>query len=288
MGCPGWAVTASSSFEYIFLYDFILIYLNSRVIHAYQCTNPVDLPWRTGDGPASVRCYKHRADSGPVVVCWDTRPLGYRSKRCNIVNCTGYMVFLASLHAGGGVCASGKLALADISTRSTSGPSSAGRAVVPSLGFCGVPGLRNSGFRFFPIALRLDRHHGSNSAELHVRFWGDTFNIHAWSRGSGDPRDLVVGFLAAQLTGVLNNLLDYIAYIHIHCIYIYINIYISVCMYVYIYIYMYIYIHIISMTLDIILHGRVWSYYQCFPCTFAEYTISDSDSDYTLYRHIIT
>ena len=35
------------------------IYWNSRVIHAYQCTNPVDLPWRTGAGPASVRCYKH-------------------------------------------------------------------------------------------------------------------------------------------------------------------------------------------------------------------------------------
>ena len=214
------------------------------MIHAYQCTNPVDLPWRTGDGPASVRCYKHRADSGPVVVCWDTRPLGYRSKRWNIVNCTGYMVFLASLHVGGGVCASGKLALADISTRSTSGPSSAGQVVVPSLGFCGVPGLRNSGFRFFPIALRLDRHHGSSSVELHVRCWGDTFNIHAWSRGSGDPRDLVVGFLAAQLTGVLNSLLDYIAYIHIHCIYIYINIYIyiyiSVCMYVYVCMYIYI------------------------------------------------
>ena len=69
--CARWAVTASSSFEY-FLYDFILIYLNSLVIHVYQCTNPVDLPWQTGAGPASVRCYKHRADSGPVVVCCDT------------------------------------------------------------------------------------------------------------------------------------------------------------------------------------------------------------------------
>ena len=128
-GCRArWAVPASSSFENIFLYDFILIYLNSREIHAYQCTNPVDLPWRTGDGPASVRCYKHRSDSGPVVVCWDTYI--YRSKWWNIVNCTGYMVFLASLHVVGGVCASGKLALADISTRST-GPSSAGWAVSP-------------------------------------------------------------------------------------------------------------------------------------------------------------
>ena len=47
-GCRArWAVTASSSF----VYDFILIYLKSRVIHAYRCTNPVDLPWRTGVGP---------------------------------------------------------------------------------------------------------------------------------------------------------------------------------------------------------------------------------------------
>ena len=44
-------------FIWIFFNDFILIYLNSRVIHAYQCTNPVDLPWRTGAGPASVRCW---------------------------------------------------------------------------------------------------------------------------------------------------------------------------------------------------------------------------------------
>ena len=49
-----------------------ILYLNSRVIHAYKCTNSVDLPCLTGAGPASVRCYKHRADSGPVVVCCDT------------------------------------------------------------------------------------------------------------------------------------------------------------------------------------------------------------------------
>ena len=89
------------------------------------------------------------------------------------------MVFLASLHAGGGVCASGKLALADIATRSSSGPFSAVRAVVPPAGFSWVPGLRDSSFRSFPIALRLDGHHGSSSAELPVRFRGDTINIHA-------------------------------------------------------------------------------------------------------------
>ena len=55
----------------IFLYDFIL-YLNSSVIHAYQCTNPVDLPWWTGAGLASVWCYLHRANSGPVVMWCDT------------------------------------------------------------------------------------------------------------------------------------------------------------------------------------------------------------------------
>ena len=152
------------------------------------------------------------------------------------------MVFLASLHVGGGVCASGKLALADISTRSTSWPSSAGRAVVHPWDFVGSRGCEIRVLDFFPIALRLDRHHDSSSGELHVWFWGDTINIHAWSRGSRDPRDLAVGFLVAQLTGAQNNLLDYIA-----CnIYIY-NIY----MYMYVYIYMY--IHIISMTLVIIL-----------------------------------
>ena len=50
------------------------------------------------------------------------------------------MVFLASLHVGGGVCASGKLALADISTRSTSGPFSAVRAVVTPRDFVGSRG----------------------------------------------------------------------------------------------------------------------------------------------------
>ena len=50
------------------------------------------------------------------------------------------LVFLASLHVGGGVCASGKLALADISPRSTSGPFSAVRAVVPPRDFVGSRG----------------------------------------------------------------------------------------------------------------------------------------------------
>ena len=82
-GCrTRWAVSAL-----IFFNSYsILIYLNSRVIHAYQCTNPVDLPWRTGAGPTSVWCYKHRADSDPVVVCCDT-PTGIWKqlmKYCNL------------------------------------------------------------------------------------------------------------------------------------------------------------------------------------------------------------
>ena len=101
------------------------------------------------------------------------------------------------------------------------------------MGFCGVPGLRNSSFRSFPIALRLDGHHGSSSAELPVRFRGDTINIHAWSRGSRDPRDLAVEFLAAPLTGAQNYLLEYIA-----CnIYIYMYIYVCICEYMYMCIY---------------------------------------------------
>ena len=89
------------------------------------------------------------------------------------------MVFLASLHVGGGVCASGKLALADISTRSTFGPFSAVRAVVPPRDFVGSRGCEIRALDFFPIALRLDGHYGSSSAELPVRFRGDTINIHA-------------------------------------------------------------------------------------------------------------
>ena len=112
---------------------------------------------------------------------------------------------------------------------------SAGRTGCPTAGFCGVPGLRDSSFRFFPIALRLDGHHDSSSAELPVRFRGDTINIHVWSRGSRDPRDLAVGFLAAQLTGAQNNLLEYIA-----CnIYVYVYIYLYVCVCIYICEYMY-------------------------------------------------
>ena len=103
------------------------------------------------------------------------------------------------------------------------------RLFSPPAGFCGVPGLRDSGFRFFPISLRLDGHHASSSAELPVIFRGDTINIHAWSRGSRDPRDLAVGFLATQLTGAQNNLFEYVA-----CnIYIYICMYMCVCICIY-------------------------------------------------------
>ena len=88
----------------------------------------------------------------------------------------------------------------------------------PPVGFCGVPGLQNSSFSFFSIALRLDKHHGSSFAELPVRF-----------RCSRDPRDLAVVFLATQLPGVQNNLLEYIA-----CnIYVYIYKYVYICVYMY-------------------------------------------------------
>ena len=82
----------------------------------------------------------------------------------------------------------------------------------PPRDFVGSWGCEIRALDFFPIALRLDRHRGSSSAELPIRFRGDTINIHAWSRGSRDPRDLTVGFLAALLTGALNNLLECIAY----------------------------------------------------------------------------
>ena len=173
----------------IFLYDFILIYLNSCVIHVYQCTNPVDLSWRTGG---------RRSDATSVGLtparlwCAPTRPLGYGSKWWNIVNCTGYMVFLASLHVGGGVCASGKLALADISTRSTSGPLFCWAGGCPPRDFVGSRGCEIQALNFLQLLWDW-----RGSAELPVRFRGDTINIHAWSRGSRDPRNMAVGFLAA-------------------------------------------------------------------------------------------
>ena len=156
------------------------------------------------------------------------------------------MVFMASLHVGGGVCASGKSALAAISTMSTSGPFSAGRTVVLPRDFLGSGGCEIRDFIFFPIALRLDGHHGSSSAELPVRFWGDMINIHVWSRGSRDPRDLAVGFLAAQLTGAQNNLLEYIA-----CnIYVYVYIYMCKCMYMWVYVHVCTYICIYANNLN--------------------------------------
>ena len=81
--------------------------------------------------------------------CAATRPLGYGSKWWNVVNCTGCMVFLASLHVGGGVCASGKLALADrhLHTKYV-WAFFCWAGGCPPAGFCGIPGLRNSSFRF--------------------------------------------------------------------------------------------------------------------------------------------
>ena len=164
------------------------------------------------------------------------------------MSCTGYMVFLASFHVGGGVCASSKLALADISTRSTSGPFSAVRAVAPPAGFCGSRGCENRALDFFQSLWDWTGITAAALPSCLSDFGAIPINIHAWSRGSRDPWDLAVGFLAAQLTGAQNNLLEYIA-----C-----NIFILpsslFC----------------NWTLVIILHGRVWSYYQCIPCTFAE------------------
>ena len=47
-----------------FFYDFIFIYLNSRVIHTYQCTTPVNLLWRTGAGPMLQPSNRFRPSCG--------------------------------------------------------------------------------------------------------------------------------------------------------------------------------------------------------------------------------
>ena len=152
----------------------------------------------------------HRADSDPVVVCCDT-PRGYGSKWWNIVNCTGHIVFLASLHVGGGVCAGGKLALADISTRSTSGPSSAGRTVVPApRGIFWGPGAAKINI-FFQSLWDWTGIAAAALSSCLSDLEATRSTYMAWSCGSRGPRDLAVGFLAAQLTGALNNQLEYIA-----------------------------------------------------------------------------
>ena len=108
--------------------------------------------WTCRGWPVTGRRRSDATSIGPIPVrlwCAAARPLGYGSKLWNIVNCTGHMVCLASLHVGGGVCASGKLALADISTRSTSEHFSAGRTVVPPRDVVGSRGCEIRALDFF-------------------------------------------------------------------------------------------------------------------------------------------
>ena len=103
------------------------------------------------------------------------------------------MVFLASLHVDGGVCASGKLALAGISTRSTSGP-------------------------FFLLGGRL-----SNRSEIGRASRQKLCRVACQISGQYDQHTRLISRLSrppgfgggascrAQLTGAQNNLLEYIA-----------------------------------------------------------------------------
>ena len=173
----------------------------------------------------------------------------------NIVNCTGYMVFLASLHVGGGVCASGKLALADISTRSTSGPFSAGRTVVLPRDFVGSRGCEIRALDFFQS---LWDWMGITVAALPscLSDFGvirSTYTSHlAALRIPGIWR---WGFLPRSWQGPK---IIYWNTLHVIYMYKYIYIYIYICMYMWVYvypvcIYIYAYMQIISMTLVIVL-----------------------------------
>ena len=67
-------------------------------------------------GPISIRGSQHRTGPRPVLARSDT-PNGHEKSNDDK---TTLVAFQASLLLGGGICDSGKLALADISTRSTS------------------------------------------------------------------------------------------------------------------------------------------------------------------------
>ena len=108
------AVAAPSPFDF-----FHELYLHTgnydHVIHAYHCINSSVMP-------LSVWCCQHWFDPSRSHwgALWHTHGKPMDEK---LYNCTGYEVVPASLHLRDGICASGKLALADIVTRSTSGPS---------------------------------------------------------------------------------------------------------------------------------------------------------------------
>ena len=164
------------------------------------------------------------------------------------------MVFLASLHVGGGVCASGKLALADISTRSSSGPFSARRTVVLPRDFVGSRGCEIRALDFFQSLWDWT---GITAAAL-PSCLSDFGAIR--STYTSDLAALGIsgiwrwGFLPRSWQGpkiiYWNTLHVIYMYMYVY-IYVYMYIYVSICICVYVYIYEY--MQIISMTLVIVL-----------------------------------
>ena len=156
------------------------------------------------------------------------------------------MVFLASLHVGGGVCASGKLALADISTRSTSGPFSAVRAVVTPRDFVGSRGCE---IRALDFLQSLWDWTGIRAAALPscLSDFGAIQSTYTPDLAAlGTPGIWRWGFLPRSWQGPK---IIYWNTLHVIYICIYMHVYVSICTCVYIYVFM----QIISMTLVIIL-----------------------------------
>ena len=126
-------------------------------------------------------------------------------------NCIGDIIVLTSFHVGGVVCACGKLALVDISTRSTTGPSFAGWTVLPR-DFVGSRGCKIWALDFFRIALRLDGIMEAALPSCLSNFRATRLTCALDPVALGTPRDLAAGFLAVQLMGPLYYLLEYSAW----------------------------------------------------------------------------
>ena len=147
---------------------------------------------------------------------------------------------------GGGVCASGKLALADISTRSTSGPFSAVRAVVPPRDFVGSWGCEIRALDFFQSLWDWTGITATALPSCLSDFGAIRSTYTPDLAALGTPGIWRWGFLPRSWQGpkiIYWNTLHVIhLYIIYMCIYMYVYVYVSICMCVYIYIYKYIYI----------------------------------------------
>ena len=148
------------------------------------------------------------------------------------------MVFLASLHVGGGVCASGKLALADISTRSSSGPFSPGRTVVLPRDFVGSRGCEIRALDFFQSLWDWTGITAATLPSCLSDFGAIRSTYTSDLAALGIPGIWRLGFLPRSWQGP-----KIIYWNTLHIIYMYMYVYMYIYEYMYIYIYIYIWIY---------------------------------------------